>query len=72
MYGQGLFRSQDSGKSWHKISGLGYPENRHFLRVRVEKKSGDVFVAVTGIQRGLDFYHSGGLWRSQDGGADMA
>ncbi len=68
MYGDGLYRSDDSGETWQKMSGLGYPNNKHFFMVLVHPQTGDIYCSVSGIRRGSDFFQAGGLWRSSDDG----
>jgi len=68
MYGDGLYRSDDSGATWQKMSGLGYPNNKHFYMVLVHPQTGDIYCSVSGIRRGSDFFQAGGLWHSSDDG----
>jgi photosystem II stability/assembly factor-like uncharacterized protein len=72
FYGDGLYRSNDSGQNWMKVAGLGYPNNRHFLRVKVHPKNGELYVSVSGIKRKYDFFQAGGLWHSKDDGKTWA
>ena len=66
--GGGLYRSDDSGQNWRKVEGIGYPRNKHFLRVKVHPKTGDIYVSISGIKKGMDFFQAGGFWRSSDDG----
>ena len=68
FYGDGLYRSNDSGQTWAKVEGLGYPQNKHFLRVKVHPKTGEIYVSISGIKRKYDFFQAGGLWHSSDDG----
>lgn len=68
MYSDGLYRSDDSGETWQKVNGIGYPSNKHFYMVKVHPKTGDIYCSVSGIKRGSDFFQAGGFWRSTDNG----
>jgi hypothetical protein len=69
VYGDGVYKSVDAGKSWvSKSAGLGLESNRNAFMVKVHPKSGDVLCAITGVRSGDDL-GPGGLWRSSDGGA---
>jgi photosystem II stability/assembly factor-like uncharacterized protein len=67
----GVYRSEDSGQSWHSRSaGLGVPGvNQRVCRVRLHP-DGTLFVVITGKMRGGTLMAEGvGLYRSRDAGA---
>ncbi len=63
-YGNGMWKSQDAGKTWKSI---GLKDSRHIPRIRIHPKNSDlVYAAVLG-----DLYKSSeerGVYRSFDGG----
>ncbi len=64
-YGNGMWKSQDAGKTWKSI---GLKDSRHIPRIRIHPKNSDlVYAAVLG-----DLYKSSeerGVYRSLDGGS---
>jgi len=68
VYGDGVYKSVDSGKSWKKKPGAGRSGNYHVYQVSVHEKTGWVYVNTTGNRSGTRFSPNGGLWRSKDGG----
>ena len=68
-FGQGVFRSDDGGRSWAATPGQpGREGNRHVYRL-VLHPDGSVFCTVTGRRKDTTFPVPGGLWRSRDRGA---
>jgi photosystem II stability/assembly factor-like uncharacterized protein len=69
VYGDGVYKSGDSGRTWTRKSlGLGPEGNNHAFMVKVHPATGEVFCSITGARKGDEFPVAGGLWRSQDGG----
>jgi len=68
MYGDGVYKSVDSGKTWTKKPGVGRPGNYHVYQVRTHQKTGNVYVNVGANRSGMTFSPNGGLWMSSDGG----
>ena len=63
-YGDGVYKSNDSGKSWTHI---GLPESMHISRIRIHPDNPDVvYVAVQGALFGPN--PERGIYRSMDGG----
>ncbi|MCD6506795.1 hypothetical protein J7M22_09240 [Candidatus Poribacteria bacterium] len=68
VFGYGVYRSDDGGKSWtRKSNGLGNPGNMHVYSLRLHP-DGTLFCLITGKRDGVDFPVPGGLWMSRDGG----
>jgi photosystem II stability/assembly factor-like uncharacterized protein len=68
MFGHGVFKSADSGTTWHKASqGLGTAENMHAYLVKLHP-DGTLLCTVTGKRSGTEFSDGSGLYRSRDGG----
>ncbi|MGH7145409.1 MAG: hypothetical protein ACREJ2_14970, partial [Planctomycetota bacterium] len=69
VYGVGLFKSTDDGKSWvSKSKGLGSAENMRLYRVLLHP-DGTLFCVITGKQVNRKFLeHGAGVYRSKDGG----
>ncbi len=68
MFGHGLFKSTDSGATWHNASqGLGAGNNMHVYAVKLHG-DGTLFCTVTGKRKGTEFAGGSGLYRSIDGG----
>jgi photosystem II stability/assembly factor-like uncharacterized protein len=66
--GSGIYRSADGGRSWAPVAGRGLPEGplgRIELAVAPGTDSRRVWAAI-------ETADSGGLWRSEDGGASWA
>lgn len=67
MYGDGVYKSGDGGKTWQKKSnGLGRPGNMHVYVVRFGP-DGALYCLITAKRSDMDFPVAGGLWRSTDG-----
>jgi photosystem II stability/assembly factor-like uncharacterized protein len=63
--GSGLWRSDDEGAHWHRISGGGWPSGRlGRVSLAAARAGGHLRVYAD-----VDSKDSGGLWRSDDGGA---
>ena len=71
MFGQGVFKSTDDGKSWTKSSqGLGAPANMRVCRMQLHP-DGTLFVLITAMRLNGKFLPEGpGLYRSKDGAKD--
>ncbi len=69
MFGHGVFRSTDDGKSWtRKSEGLGHERNRRAWRVQAHR-DGTLFCVVTALRADGQWVEDGvGLYRSRDGG----
>lgn len=68
VFGYGVYRSDDGGKSWvRKSNGLGNPGNMHVYSLKLHP-DGTLFCLITGKRNGTDFPVPGGLWISGDGG----
>jgi len=68
MFGDGVYKSVDGGKSWQRASeGLGAATNHHVYSVRLHP-DGTLFCSLTGSQKGRDFATPSGLYRSRDAG----
>ena len=68
VFGDGVYKSADSGKTWtRKSQGLGREENMHVFMIRVQNETGDIYCSVTGSRDADQFKVPGGLWRSTDG-----
>jgi len=69
VFDDGVYRSQDDGKTWVKRSrGLGAPENMRVYRL-ILHKDGTLFALVTAKRRGRAYLAEGpGLYRSRDRG----
>jgi photosystem II stability/assembly factor-like uncharacterized protein len=66
MYGQGVYKSADGGKTWERKS-KGLPaDNNHVFLVK-RHPDGTLLVCVTGLRQELRFPALGGLYRSRDG-----
>jgi photosystem II stability/assembly factor-like uncharacterized protein len=66
VYGQGLYKSADGGKTWKERS-EGLPaDNKHVFLVK-RHADGSLYVCVTGLREGLRFPVLGGLYRSRNG-----
>ncbi|MCX7010715.1 MAG: hypothetical protein NTY53_26310, partial [Kiritimatiellaeota bacterium] len=70
VFGHGVFKSADSGKSWRAASdGLGSSANRRVVRVQWHR-DGTLFALVTALRQNGNFVADGpGLYRSRDGGS---
>jgi photosystem II stability/assembly factor-like uncharacterized protein len=68
MFGHGLFKSEDSGQNWQRVSnGPGTAENQHLYSLKLHA-DGTLFCSVTGRRQGREFSGGSGLYRSRDGG----
>ncbi len=70
MFGEGVFKSTNSGKTWIKKSaGLGNEGNKHVYRIRRHPVSGNLYCLITACRReASSFRVAGGIWKSTDGG----
>ena len=68
MYGDGVYKSTDAGRTWNKKPGVGRDGNRHVYQIAVHEKTGAVYAGVTGDRHGNQFPVAGGLWKSSNGG----
>jgi photosystem II stability/assembly factor-like uncharacterized protein len=68
VFGQGVFKSADDGKTWEKASGgLGVPENMRTCRLQLHT-DGSLFVLITALRKDGQYLSAGaGLYRSKDG-----
>ena len=63
--GSGVWRSDDEGAHWHRLSGGGWPTGAlGRISLAVTRAAGKVRVYAS-----VDSRNDGGLWRSDDGGA---
>lgn len=68
MYGDGVYKSINGGKSWVKKSkGLGRPGNMAVYVVRIGPDKA-LYCLITALRRERIFDVPGGLWKSTDGG----
>jgi len=68
VFGHGMYKSTDSGMTWHTASeGLGSAENLHAYSVKLHA-DGTLLCSVTGKRQGAEFADGSGLYRSVDGG----
>ena len=69
IFGEGVFKSSDDGKSWQRKSdGLGSEKDRRVTRVQLHA-DGTLFALVTALHENKSFIADGpGLYRSHDGG----
>ncbi len=69
MFGEGIFKSTDDGKSWQRKSGgVGSQQDRRVTRVQL-CSDGTLFALVTALRENRKFVSEGpGLYRSRDGG----
>lgn len=68
MYGSGVYKSTDGGRTWAEKPGVGRPGNYHVYQIICHEKTGDIYVNVTANRKGGEFSVPGGLWKSSDGG----
>ena len=70
IFGQGVYKSTNDGKSWQKTStGLGHDANRRVCRLQLHP-DGSLFVLITAMRANGRFLPDGpGLYRSRDGAA---
>lgn len=68
LFGEGVFRSRDGGRSWQAINeGLGPESNRRVTRLLLHK-DGTLFALVTALRSGKTFSAEGpGLYRRREG-----
>ena len=66
--GSAVWRSEDEGATWHRISGGGWPEGS-LGRISLASSRTGKNLRIYAV---IDSSKSGGLWRSDDGGAHWA
>lgn len=69
VFGHGVFRSEDDGRTWRPTAAIGSAQNRRVARVQLHG-DGTLFALVTALKQGEGFVDEGpGLYRSPDRGA---
>lgn len=69
LFGQGVYKSTDDGRSWSRTGEADAEENRRVCRVQLHR-DGTLFALVTAMRRGNEWLANGvGLYASSDGGS---
>ena len=68
VFGQGVYKSTDDGRSWSRTGEVGSQGNRRVCRL-VLHRDGTLFALVTAMRQGREWLADGvGLWASSDAG----
>lgn len=69
LYGEGVYMYDFDKKTWTKKSnGLGLSGNMHVLKIEKSPTTNNIYVLITAIRSGNNFYQQGGIWKSEDNG----